>query len=181
MNAYGSAPSEWLRPGVIAAVLILAIFFIWALVPQAFVPDNAEKRYRPYLAPSPQHPLGTDDIGHDILRLVIESARISLTIAFAAGGLSVIIGITVGVVSGYVPGMVDDLLMGCTDVVLILPKIPVIILLAAMTRPSLLLLILVLGFLSWETTARVVRARVMQVSGQAMSSLPGAWAFHQPG
>ncbi|MFH0968495.1 MAG: ABC transporter permease [Methanobacteriota archaeon] len=153
------------NPGVIAAGIILLCLLLWALIPQMFAPGDGDKRYRPYLDPSPDHPLGTDDIGHDILHLVIYSARISLIIAFAAGGLSILIGVSIGIISGYYPGIIDDILMGFTDIILILPKIPVIILLAAMSRPNLLLLILVLGLLSWETTARVVRSRVMQVTG----------------
>ncbi len=152
-------------PGVIAAGAILLCLLLWALIPQMFVPGDTDKRYRPYLDPSPVHPLGTDDIGHDIWYLVIYSARISLIIAFAAGGLSILIGVSIGVISGYFPGIIDDILMGFTDIILILPKIPMIILLAAMIRPNLVLLILVLGLLSWEATARVVRSRVMQVTG----------------
>ncbi len=153
----------FIQPGVIAAIAVLLCFMLWALFPQAFIPAEAEKRFRPYLDPSAEHLLGTDDIGHDILALLISSARVSLTVAVAAGGLSILIGLVVGIIAGYYGGIVDDILMGTTDLILIIPKIPVIILLAAMTRPDLLLLILVLGFLSWETTARVIRARVMQV------------------
>jgi peptide/nickel transport system permease protein len=153
------------EPGFICAVVILVLFLLCALVPQYISGNDAEKRYRPYLDPSPVHFLGTDDIGHDIFSLVIYSARISLIIAFSAGTLSIIVGVTIGLISGYFSGIIDDILMGFTDLVLIVPKIPVIILLAAMTRPGILLLILVLGFLSWETTARVVRSRVMQVTG----------------
>ncbi|HWQ66727.1 MAG TPA: ABC transporter permease [Methanospirillum sp.] len=153
------------EPGVIVAATILFCLVIWALMPQILVPGDGDTRYRPYLEPSSVHPLGTDDIGHDILYLVIISSRISLIITFAAGGLSTLIGVTIGVISGYFSGIGDDILMGFTDIILIIPKIPVIILLAAMTRPNLLLLILVLGLLSWETTARVVRSRVMQVAG----------------
>nr|WP_319540609.1 ABC transporter permease [uncultured Methanospirillum sp.] len=152
-------------PTLIIAIGILFCLLLWALVPQVFVPGDADKRYKPYLNPSPAHPLGTDDIGNDILYLVIYSARISLIIAFAAGSVSIFIGVTVGIISGYFSGLIDDILMGLTDIILIIPKIPVIILIAAMTRPTLLLLILVLGLLSWETTARVVRSRVMQVTG----------------
>jgi peptide/nickel transport system permease protein len=165
MNLWNAENYKIQSAGVIASLLILFCLILWAIIPQVFVPGDPDKRYRPYLEPSLDHPLGTDDIGHDNLHLVIYSARVSLIIAFAAGGLSIFIGVIIGVVSGYLLGIVDDILMGITDIILILPKIPVIILLAAMTRPDLILLILVLGLLSWETTARVVRSRVMQVSG----------------
>ena len=172
MNRSFCYVSNFRDPGVIAAGGILLCFLFWTLIPHMFVSADSDLRSRPYLDPSPVHPLGTDDIGHDIWYLVICSARISLIIAIAAGGLSILIGVMVGIISGYYPGIIDDILMGFTDIILILPKIPVIILLAAMARPNLLLLILILGLLSWETTARVVRSRVMQVSsaGYILSS-----------
>jgi peptide/nickel transport system permease protein len=150
---------------VFSAVFILLCLVLWAVVPQAWAPGDPDKRFRPYLEPSSAHPLGTDDMGHDIFNLVVYSARISLVIACGAGTLSILIGLCIGLVSGYYPGIIDDILMGITDLILVIPKIPLIILLAALTRPGLVLLILVLGFFSWETTARVIRSRVMQVSG----------------
>jgi len=165
MNQRENITKKIKEPVLIIAISILLCFLLWSLVPQFFTSCDDHTRYKPYLYPSFLHPLGTDDIGHDILSLVIYSARISLIIAFTAGGLSIIIGVSIGIISGFFPGIIDDILMGLTDIVLIIPKIPVIILLAAITRPDLMLLILVLGLFYWETTARVVRSRVMQVSG----------------
>ncbi|PWR74464.1 ABC transporter permease [Methanospirillum lacunae] len=156
---------KYLQPGVIWAVIILGLFLLCAIFPAAISGNENSKRYKPFLYPTSDHILGTDDVGHDIFSVVVYSARVSLIIAFSAGFISVMIGLVIGLAAGYFSGIIDDLLMGLTDLVLIVPKIPVIILIAAITRPSILLLILVLGFLSWETTARMVRSRVMQVTG----------------
>lgn len=150
--------------GACIAVFVLLIFILLAAFPSVFAPYDPNERFGPYVNPSVNHILGTDDMGNDIVSVLIFATRISLIVGICAGGLSMIIGITIGLVSGYGKGLVDDLLMGLTDIVLIIPKIPAIILIAALMRPGLWILILVLGLLSWETTARVVRARVMQVS-----------------
>ncbi|HWQ63557.1 MAG TPA: ABC transporter permease [Methanospirillum sp.] len=149
---------------LILSVLILLAFIIAAMIPQYIAPYNPDKRFVPYLSPSSEHFLGTDDVGHDVFSLLVYGTRISLIIGFCAGGLSMLIGIWVGVISGYVKGRVDDILMGITDIVLIIPKIPVIIVIAAFFRPNIWILICILGLFSWESTARLVRAKTLQLS-----------------
>lgn len=143
---------------------ILVIFFIAALFPGIIAPYNDNKRFIPYMHPDSSHLLGTDDMGYDIFSLLIYATRISLLIGFFAGGLSILIGTGIGLMSGYLKGWVDDVLVTLTDIALIIPKIPAIILISAFLRPSVWILILILGFFSWETTTRVVRARTLQVS-----------------
>jgi peptide/nickel transport system permease protein len=149
---------------VLISLVILLILLIAAVVPQVLAPYDPKQRFVPYGHPDSVHMLGTDDMGYDIVTLLIYGTRISLIIGFCAGGLSMLIGTTIGVVSGYLKGRVDDVLMAITDITLIIPKIPAIILIAAFFRPSIWILIVVLGLLSWETTARVVRAKTLQVS-----------------
>lgn len=143
---------------------ILVIFFIAALFPGFIAPYSDNKRFIPYMHPDSNHFLGTDDMGYDIFSLLVYSTRISLLIGFFAGGLSIIIGTGIGLMSGYLKRWVDDMLMTVTDIALIIPKIPAIILISAFLRPNVWILILILGFFSWETTARVVRARTLQIS-----------------
>jgi peptide/nickel transport system permease protein len=154
------------------SVLIILLFIITSIFPQWIAPYDPEKRFIPYLSPDSVHILGTDDMGHDILSLLIFGSRISLVIGFCAGGLSIGIGIWIGVISGYIKGKTDDILMGLTDIMLIIPKIPVIILFAAFFRPNIWILICVLGLFSWESTARLVRAKTLQInsSGYVLSA-----------
>jgi len=151
---------------------LLVVFVIVAIVPQAIAPYGPKERSMPYQLPSAEHLLGTDDIGTDILTELVYSARISLLVGFAAAALATAIGLSIGLAAGYCRGAADEVLMGATDVVLIIPKIPLIIVLAAFLRPGVGLMILVLGLLGWESIARVVRAKTLQVreTGFVMSA-----------
>ncbi|GAB6266787.1 MAG: hypothetical protein STSR0001_22340 [Methanothrix sp.] len=115
------------------------------------------------MPPSGTHPFGTNDIGQDIFSELIYSTRISLFVGFFAAFVSVAIGTLVGLFSGYLRGAADEVLMGTTDIVLIIPALPLMIILAAHTSPSIWNIIIVIGALWWTSTARVVRSRVLQL------------------
>jgi len=89
--------------------------------------------------------------------------RISLMVGFFAAFVSVAIGTLVGLFSGYLRGAADEVLMGLTDIILIIPARPLIIILTAHTSPSIWNIIIVIGALWWTSTARVVRSRVLQL------------------
>jgi len=143
--------------------LLIGIFVIMAAIPGYIAPYGPSERFGGYQYPSIEHILGTDDMGRDIFSLLVHAARLSLLIGIASGVLAIGIGVIVGLVSGWFSGVLDDIFMGLTDTVLILPKIPLIIIFAAYLEPGPWLLISVLGLLSWESVARVVRAKVLQV------------------
>jgi peptide/nickel transport system permease protein len=146
-----------------SGILLFAFFLLMALFPPLFTPYAPNERFTPYEAPSERHILGTNDIGNDILSELIFGTRISITVGFAAALISTFTGTLLGICAGYFRGTLDELLMGFTDVVLIIPKIPLIIVLGAFLRPSIWILIPVLGFLSWESTARVTRSKTLQL------------------
>jgi peptide/nickel transport system permease protein len=154
---------SFLRLSNSSGVLLLAFFLFMALFPSHLAPSAPNERFPPYEAPSERHFLGTNDIGNDIFSELIFGARISITVGFAAALISTLIGTILGICAGYFRGALDELLMGFTDVVLIIPKIPLIIVLGAFLRPSIWILILILGFLSWESTARVARSKTLQL------------------
>ncbi len=146
-----------------AGIFLFVFFLFMALFPAFLSPYAPEERFIPYEAPSEGHLLGTNDIGNDIFSELIFGARISITIGFAAALISTLTGTLLGLCAGYFRGFIDELLMGFTDIVLIIPKIPLIIVLGAFLRPSIWILILILGFLSWESTARVTRSKTLQL------------------
>lgn len=162
-------------------LFLFTFFLILALFPAFFAPYSPTERFIPYEAPSTAHLMGTNDIGNDILSELVYGARISMTVGFASACISTLIGLMIGLFSGYLRGALDELLMGFTDVVLIIPKIPLIIILGAFLRPSIWILILVLGLLSWESIARVVRSKTLQIreSGYVKSArCMGFSSFH---
>jgi peptide/nickel transport system permease protein len=117
-----------------------------------------------FLDPSGDHWLGTDRFGRDVLSLVLIALPVSLTVAFLAGAISTILGVIVGFVSGYKGGRVDAVLRTITDMFIVIPTLPLIIILAANTRNlGSVKLALVLALFSWPVAARVIRSQVLSL------------------
>lgn len=113
------------------------------------------------LAPGTAHWLGTDDLGRDVLSRLLYGARVSLGVSFSATLLAGAIGLTVGVLSGFLGGWVDLALMRLTEVVMAFPVLLLAIALAAVLPPSPAMVVLVLGLVGWTSLARVVRGQAM--------------------
>ena len=107
------------------------------------------------------HPLGTDHLGRDLLARVIHGARPALLVGFAAVAISGMIGMAAGLVSGYVGGRADDVLMRLADIQLAFPFILLAIAVIGVLGPSLKTIIIVIGVSSWVVYARIVRAAVL--------------------
>jgi ABC-type dipeptide/oligopeptide/nickel transport system permease subunit len=152
------------RSGLLGLAILL-FFVLTAIFAPILAPYDPYKRVdRPILAPSSKYILGTNDIGQDIFSELIYGTRISLTIGFAAAFFTVIIGTIIGVVSGFLGGSVDEVLMRFTDVVMILPSIPLMILLMAIFgKQSFMIMILILSIMGWTGTARLVRSSTLSI------------------
>ena len=107
--------------------------------------------------------LGTDAFGRDIFSQLIWGSRIALLVGFAASFFSVMIGIIVGVVAGYFGGWVDSVLMRFTDVILVMPFLPLIIVFAAVMGPSIWNIIIAITLVGWPGTARIIRSQVLSL------------------
>jgi peptide/nickel transport system permease protein len=118
------------------------------------------------LAPSAAHWLGTDDLGRDLLSRTLYGARVSLAVGLLAALVSTALGGVIGGVAGVSAAWVDRLLMRCTDAVLIVPRLPLLMLLGAAFMPSVPVLIVLVGAVGWMETARVVRAELRGIVGR---------------
>lgn len=116
-----------------------------------------------YLPPSSAHWFGTDQLGRDVLSRAIYGARISLSIAFVATAISILLGTILGACAGYFGGRVDASIMRFTDVVLAFPRLILLLLVVAFFDPSVAVLMIVLGLTQWPSTARIVRGDVLSV------------------
>jgi len=114
--------------------------------------------------PSLAFPLGTDELGRDVLSRIIYGARISFTVGVAAMVMTMTIGVAIGLGAGFFGGAVDFILMRFTDVMLTLPALLLAMAFVAVLRPSLLTILLVIGLVSWTQIARVVRAETLSMS-----------------
>ena len=120
--------------------------------------------------PSAAHPLGTDDLGQDLLARILYGGRISLAVGLAAMSMAILVGVTVGAIAGISRGAVDGALMWVTDLFLSLPQLPLLLLLIYLFREGLktifgpevgvfILIVLVIGGFRWMPVARLVRAQ----------------------
>lgn len=162
--AAGAAPKSlavWL--GRIGIAIVVALVLVAVFAPQLAPFDPTERVATPFQPPSATHPLGTNDVGQDILSEVIFGTRVSLLVGVVAATVALIIGGTVGTIAGYYPKRLGAVLMRGVDVVLILPFLPLLIVLAAYLGRSIFTTTLVIGSLIWAGTARVIRSQVLSL------------------
>ena len=113
--------------------------------------------------PSLSHWMGTDDLGRDVLTRMLFGGRVSILIGLLAAVVGTFLGTAIGAAAGYHGGVIDNLLMRITDVAYAIPTLPLLIILSAYSRAALVSMVLIIGLLSWMTTARVVRSQVLSI------------------
>jgi len=152
------------RPAAVLGSTILGVIILIAVLAPWIAPYGLHEQVGPVFGPpSWQHPVGLDDGGIDMVTLLMWATRTSLVVGFAATFVSMVIGGTIGVVSGYAGGGTDTVLMRITDYFLVIPDVPLMIVVAAIWGPSLFHIIIVIGILLWTSTARLIRAQVKSV------------------
>lgn len=166
--------SAWARfrtdRGGVAGLVVLVVFCALALLaPLLFdrseldVTQTTDDELAP---PGAGHWLGTDENGRSVLALVVWGARVSLLVGFSATAISMVIGTTIGVASGWFRGLFGALLQRLTDWFLVIPFLPLAIVLATVLEASLLTVVVVIGVTSWPGTARLVRAQTLSVASR---------------
>jgi peptide/nickel transport system permease protein len=163
------------RMGLLGGFLVLTAIFVAIFAPflSPYQPTETVRdengRGLTFAPPSVHKPLGTDDAGRDVWTQLVYGARISLTVGFLAGFIAMFIGSLFGILAGYFGGATDNLLMRATDVLLVIPDLPLMLILVATLRQMdlhvspLAILILVIGLLYWTSTARLIRSQVLSI------------------
>ena len=149
----------------VAGVLLLVFFLVLAIFPGQIAPySGTAEDFGRGLGPSSAHWFGTTAYGQDVLSQLIWGTRQSIIIAFAVGGLATAIAVLVGVSAAYLGGAADGVLSLLTDVILVIPIFPLIIVIAAYERNSgLFTLVVVLGALGWSYGARQLRSQTLSL------------------
>lgn len=174
-----SASREWFLVVGSIGVLLFGLLALFAPVLAPYAPNA--RVGQPFQPPSVEHLLGTDDLGHDLLSLLLVGARVSLLVGVLTGSLAIIVGLLVGVSAGVLDGRTETVLMRFVDIVLTLPFLPLVIVAAAVLGPSLWTTIGVLTAVMWARPARELRSQVLSVRNreyvQASRSMGGSM-FH---
>lgn len=152
------------KSAVIGGVLILIVILCAITAPYISPCDPYEMKMTDRLQPpSSEHVLGTDQFGRDLLSRIIYGAIISLQVGVIAVGFSMILGVFMGLVSGYYGGWLDRIIMGLVDIFLSFPVILLAIAFVAVLGPSPKNVMLALGLTSWTSYARTVRSSVLAI------------------
>ncbi len=160
---------------VVSGIVLIVMFAAVALGPVIWpVPINDIDFAAKLQGPSWAHPLGTDDLGQDLLARLLYGGRISLAVGLAAMVVAVVVGILVGALAGMSSGRVDAVLMWLTDLFLSLPQLPLLLLVIYLFRDTMkgifgveggafVLIVVVIGGLRWMPVARLVRAQFLSL------------------
>ncbi|HUO62997.1 MAG TPA: ABC transporter permease [Terriglobales bacterium] len=155
----------WIPSAILGTIALVAIFA------NVLAPYNPEvgvlgERFRPpawQYGGSEAHLLGTDHVGRDVLSRLIFGARVSMVVGFTAVIVAGVLGTTLGILSGYLGGWVDQVIMRVTDTWLALPALTFAIFLAAVVGPSEMNIVIILGAVYWTRYARVIRGEVLSL------------------
>lgn len=148
------------------AMLGLYVLIILAMA-SIFAPQiTSHDRDKPNLLmaerpPSPEHWLGTDELGRDVFTRLMYGGRISLTVGLVAVSIYMVIGVVVGSIAGYYGGVVDNIVMRVTDVVMVVPFLPLALTMAAVLKPSVYNTMIIIGLLGWTGICRLVRGEFL--------------------
>ncbi len=152
------------RKALIGLAIIAFIVIVAIAAPLLTHYDPAARTGRPHQPPSAEHILGTTRIGQDVFARLIYGARTSLAVGFGAGLLITAVGTALGIISGYRGGKTDEVISFFTNMVLVVPNLPLLLVLAAFIgQASPLVIALILGATSWAWGARVTRAETLSV------------------
>lgn len=153
------------NPPAIIGTFLLVIVLAGAIFAPVLANHNPEKRVaRPHVAPNAEYVMGTTRSGRDVYSQVLYGARKTLSVAFFAGVLAMLIAIAVGVSAGYFGGQVDERLNFFTNVFLVFPQLPLLIVLTAfLGQVGSPVIALLLGITSWPWGARVIRSQTMAI------------------
>ncbi|OCP15984.1 MULTISPECIES: ABC transporter permease [unclassified Ensifer] len=151
------------QPAALFGLIVVALLVFLAVAAPLIAPYSPDEQMFDGLTlegaplpPSAQFLLGTDTLGRDLFSRLLYGARTSLVIGLVANGIAVVIGLLIGILSGYMRGIVGGALMRFTDLMMAFPALLLAIVLAALLRPSLWIVAMVIALVNWVQVARIV-------------------------
>lgn len=167
-----------IKPRLLVGIVIVSIFSVLGLLVPLFAPEDptAWNTYFRNLPPSAEHIMGTNNLGQDIFWLLTWSIRNSLWIGLGVSAAATVIGVLVGIFSGFVGGITDRVLTLLMDVVIAVPSLPILILISALLggKSSLLIIAGVLVVFNWPWPGRQARAMALSLREREFINVAGA-------
>jgi peptide/nickel transport system permease protein len=152
------------RLAVAGGVVVLLLAAVAILAPALAPYDPAAYDVKQILlAPSVAHWFGTDQLGRDVLSRMLFGSRISMAVGFVSVGIAVVVGTLIGTLAAYYGGRVDEVLMRFVDLMLNFPRFFLLLTLIALLRPSIWVIMAVIGFTGWMGLARLVRGEILSL------------------
>jgi peptide/nickel transport system permease protein len=150
------------RLAIVGGVVVLILVLLAMLAPVLTPWDPNRPDLQNMLSDSSrEHPLGTDQLGRDVLARMLYGARVSLTVGFVSMGIATAIGIVLGSLAGYNGGIVDATIMRAVDLMLVFPRFFLLLAVLAFLRPSIWTIMAVIGLTGWMGVTRLVRAEFL--------------------
>lgn len=163
----------------VVSTIFLAVVILCAILAPVLAPYDPNKVVGGFSdPPSAKFLLGTDQVGRDVFSRLFYATRVSLLVGFAATAVSTVLGVILGLISGYFGGWLDMVIMRFTDMVMSFPYILLVLVAAAIFKPGLWNIILILGFVDWPGVARLVRGNVLSlretnfIQGDIVAGMP---------
>lgn len=152
------------RKALVGVTILVVVILVAIFAPLLTEYSPTQRVGRPHQPPSGDHLLGTTRLGYDVFTRLLYGARISLAVGFGAGLLITIIGTVLGIIAGYKGGVVDEVITFLTNMVLVIPNLPLLLVLAAFIgQASPLVIAVILGFTSWAWGVRVTRSETLSI------------------
>ncbi len=162
-------PRGWLRtavrsPKVLTGLGLLIFFVLLGVIGPMFVGNPSATGPDAYAHPSLQYPLGTTDTGQNVLAQLVDGTSVSLIVGFVAAAIATVIAVAIGLSSAFLGGVPDEILSTITNVFLVIPALPLVIVLAGYLHgASTLVISVVIAVTAWPWTARIMRAQTLSL------------------
>jgi peptide/nickel transport system permease protein len=153
-------------------ITVLGLILLMAIFAPLIAPHSPNSTsFTPYQGPSAHNWFGTTGNGQDVFSQVVYGARVSLLVGLGAGASATLVAVTLGLIAGYRPGVVDEVLSFLTNLALVIPGLPLMIILAAyVPSRSVWTIVIVVALTSWATGARVIRSQATSIRSREFVS-----------
>ena len=166
MSIWGQTWRRYRRSGLaVGALVYVALMTLVAITAPLFAPHAPNEIHMAdrLEQPGDRYPLGTDELGRDVLSRMMHGARVSLLVGFVATVISLVVGSTLGAIAGYYGGAADWIVSRLIEIVLCFPLLFLVLAIVALFKPSLYTIVIALGLTSWTTEARYMRAEMLRI------------------